>query len=304
MNNKNETDFSYYLHRFFNEHLDAHRRVSIHTVESYSWTFALLLEFFQAKMHLPPQKVAIHHISKDTVLEFLSWLEQERGNSLSTRNQRLTVIRSFFRYLQTQRPEYMWLASSVLSIKGSKVPKPAMNYLSHDGIKLLLEQPDLSTMAGRRDMVLLSLLYDTAARVSEIIYVKAGDLMLSNPSSIRLTGKGQKTRLVPLMTQSVKHLKKYLSDMDLQGSEHSSDYLFVNRSHQPLTRGGVAYILKKYCDQVRQIHPEQMPDRFSPHCLRHSKAMHLLQAGNNLIYIRDILGHVDVSTTEIYAKAD
>ena len=92
--------------------------------------------------------------------------------------------------------------------------------------------------------------------------------------------------------------------MDLQGSEHSSDYLFVNRSHQPLTRGGVAYILKKYCDQVRQIHPEQMPDRFSPHCLRHSKAMHLLQAGNNLIYIRDILGHVDVSTTEIYAKAD
>ena len=237
-------------------------------------------------------------------MEFLSWLEQERGNSLSTRNQRLTVIRSFFRYLQTQRPEYMWLASSVLSIKGSKVPKPAMNYLSHDGIKLLLEQPDLSTMSGRRDMVLLSLLYDTAARVSEIIYVKAGDLMLSNPSSIRLTGKGQKTRLVPLMTQSVKHLKKYLSDMDLQGSEHSSDYLFVNRSHQPLTRGGVAYILKKYCDQVRQIHPEQMPDRFSPHCLRHSKAMHLLQAGNNLIYIRDILGHVDVSTTEIYAKAD
>lgn len=157
---------------------------------------------------------------------------------------------------------------------------------------------------GRRDVVLLSLMYDTGARVQEIADLTVADIRLEPPSTVKLTGKGSKSRLVPLMTPTSKLLRQYLSDNNLMSIACGTYPLFQNRAHGKLTRAGIAYILDKYVEEARRAHPASIPNVVSPHSFRHSKAMHLLQAGVNLVYIRDLLGHVSIKTTEVYARAD
>lgn len=298
------TDLAYCLHAFFNNYLNQTYRASPNTVSAYSYTFTLLLQFLQSEKQIYPQKAGIEALCRDTILEFLFWLEEKRGNGISTRNQRLGALHSFCRFVQIDYPQYLLNMQDILNIPMKKAPKSELNYLSHDGIKLLFEQPDLSAKQGRRDLMLLTLLYDTGARVSEMTNVKIGDLFLQSPASLRLLGKGDKFRQVPLMPQAVNALKQYLNENRKYGMDETSQYLFVNPSGRKLTRGGVTYILQKYCDMAHSVNPGLIPENFSPHCLRHSKAMHLLQSGVNLIYIRDFLGHADVATTEVYAKAD
>lgn len=244
---------------------------------------------------------SISQLNAETVQSFLNWLEDERGNSITTRNQRLGAIHSFCRYLEINYPQYLINIQSILSIQMKKAPKPTINYLSHDGIKLLFSQPNQASKQGLRDLIILTMLYDVGARASEITDIRLEDLFLQNPASIRLRGKGNKFRQVPLMSQVVALTKKYL---ETRKSYIGSEYLFINPSGQKLTRGGITYILQKYCDRARLIDSNLIPKKISPHCLRHSKAMHLLQSGVNLIYIRDFLGHADIKTTEIYAKAN
>ena len=162
--------------------------------------------------------------------------------------------------------------------------------------------PDTTKMWGRRDLVLLCLLYDTGARVQEIIDLTIGDIRLESPATVKLTGKGRKRRTVPLMSQTTQLLKNYLEEQKLAEKEQSHP-LFFNKQWNKLTRKGVAYILKKYVKQAAEV--TSIPTfNITPHVLRHTKAMHLLNAGVNMFYIRDILGHVDISTTEIYARVD
>ncbi len=179
-----------------------------------------------------------------------------------------------------------------------------MSYLDLEGLKVLLAMPDPSTRQGRRDMVLLSLLYDSGARVQEIVDLCRADVRTAFPATVRLSGKGGKTRIVPISTDMARLLQSYLEETAQIGRAKDTDALFCSRSGQKMTRAGVAYILTKYADMARQASPGSVPDVFSPHCLRHSKAMHLLQAGVNLVYIRDLLGHTDLRTTEIYARAE
>ena len=171
-------------------------------------------------------------------------------------------------------------------------------------MKFLLKKPDKMTKNGRRNIVLLSLLYDSGARVQELADLKVGDIRIASPSTVKLMGKGDKTRIVPLMKPMSKLLNHYLQENNLI-EPHTFDYpLFRNRSKDKLTRAGIAYIVKKYaCTAIKEA-PGLFPDKLSPHCFRHSKAIHLLQSGVNLIYIRDFLGHVDIQTTEIYARID
>lgn len=298
------TDLAYCLQAYFNEYLSKTYHASPNTISAYSYTFTLLFRFLKDERNISPHKAEIRMLDRDTVLKFLCWLEEKRGNGISTRNQRLGVLHSFCRFVQTDWPQYLLNMQDIISIPMKKAPKPTLNYLSHDGIKLLLQKPDLSTKQGRRDLMILTLLYDTGARVSELINIKIGDLFLERPPSVRLLGKGGKYRQVPLMPQNVNSLKQYVEENLRYNMDETSQLLFMNPSGRKLTRGGISYILRKYCDQVRDSNPELMPEVFSPHCLRHSKSMHLLQSGVNLIYIRDFLGHADVSTTEIYAKAD
>jgi site-specific recombinase XerD len=185
-----------------------------------------------------------------------------------------------------------------------RTARKVINYLTLDAVKAILKAPDTTCLMGRRDLVLLSLMYDTGARVQEIADLTVADVRLENPPTVKLTGKGNRSRLVPLMTSTAKLLEQYLSEHDLKHAQYGSRYMFQNRSHSKLTRAGIAYILNKHVEAARMLHPEIIPKKISPHCFRHSKAMHLLQSGVNLVYIRDFLGHATIKTTEMYARAD
>jgi site-specific recombinase XerD len=185
-----------------------------------------------------------------------------------------------------------------------KQPEPTICYMSAEGVACLLRQPDSRTRAGYRDMLILTLLYDSGARVSEIIKTRVGDIRVQSPAKIILHGKGSKDRIAPLSEKTVTLIKHYLNSENLGRPEHRDKLLFVNHSGEQLTRAGAAYILHKCVDMARAKEPTLIPAKFSPHCMRHSKAMHLLQAGVALIYIRDFLGHNSITATEAYAKAD
>lgn len=169
---------------------------------------------------------------------------------------------------------------------------------------MLLQQPNVRTVKGRRDLTLLSLMYDTGARVQEIIDLTPSRIRLHKPPTIKITGKGNKTRLVPMLDAQTIHLKNYLSESKIDEDFANSYPLFSNSRHEKLTRAGISHIVKKYAEMAKKVNPLLIPDKVGCHTFRHSKAMHLLQAGVNLVYIRDILGHVSIQTTEIYARAD
>ena len=227
-----------------------------------------------------------------------------RGCSASTRNNRLAAIHAFYTWLQYETPHSLERCQEILSIPYKKAQKKVMSYLTLDEIQALLTQPNANTPSGRRDLTMLSLLYDTGARVQELADLKLSDVRLSSPTVIRLTGKGGKARLVPIMAPTEKLLRAYLEEHDSNYSAHGGYPLFCNRAGKKLTRAGITYILNKYVRQAQTLGCISSQTVVSPHVLRHSKAMHLLQSGVNLVYIRDLLGHADVSTTEIYARAD
>ncbi len=299
----NDRNFAYYLTRYFSVYLPGDRGLSPHTIVSYRDTFKLLLSYMKEIQNIPPQKMTLELFTGQMTRQFLSHLEKQ-GKSVSTRNQRLAAIKAFTNYLIYEDPSHLFQYQQILKIHAKKCAEPTVSYFTIEGAAALLGQPDATTRHGYRDMLLLSLLYDSGARVSEIIQVRIGDIRLTEPHTILLHGKGNKDRIVPLSDKTAQLISNFLKKEKLQAPEYRCRMLFTNPQGKPLTRAGVSYILKKYADQVRLADPELLPEQLTPHCVRHSKAMHLLQAGVPLIYIRDFLGHTQIRTTEIYAKAD
>lgn len=295
------TDFAEQLSKYLGKYLPSQSGISINTLRSYRDTFSLFLRYCQCEKNLSPERISLKDIDHHLIEQFLYWLEKERCCCVSTRNNRLAAIHAFFRYLQIEKPHLIAQCQEILAIPYKKVQKKVMSYLTLENIQELLSQPDTRTAVGRRDLTMLSILYDTGARVQELVDLKMEDVRLSEPTVIRLTGKGNKSRLVPIMSPTEKLLRQYLNEYNKNYTKLSGHPLFVNRSGEKLTRAGVTYILNKYTTQANLTF---LPDKISPHSLRHSKAMHLLQSGVNLVYIRDLLGHTDISTTEIYARAD
>jgi len=298
------TDFSKYLTDYLTRYLSHERGCSSNTIIAYRDTFILFITFMHEIRNIKAEKLFMKSITKASVVEFLDWLQSERKCSDSTRNLRLAALHSFFKYVQYQNPDNLYEYQDIMSIKVKKARKKPLNYLTVEGIKLLLEQPDITTKRGRRDLALLSLMYDTGARVQEMTDLTPSVIHLDKPNSIQITGKGNKTRIVPLLEEQVKILRNYLTEFDLLKPQTRSYPLFFNSRHEKLTRAGITHILLKYADKARKRKPKLIPEKLSCHTLRSSKAMHLLQAGVNLVYIRDILGHASVQTTEIYARAD
>jgi site-specific recombinase XerD len=218
-------------------------------------------------------------------------------------NHRLAALHAFFRYLQVTSPEHLLQCQQILAIPLRRFVPATVEYLSKEHLTALLAQPDLSTQEGRRDAVLLSVLYDTGARVQELIDVSVGDLRLTNPAQVRILGKGRKIRIVPLMQNTVKLLQDYLRENQLETADKFDHPLFQSHQGKRLSRSGVRYIFQKYAQSARKQYPE-FNKSISPHSLRHTKGMHLLQGGVSLDIIRDFLGHVDIKTTEIYARAN
>ena len=295
-----------WLSRFLAGHLAAERDLSPQTIASYRDAVRLLLTWFRDIEGTPPEKLLLADIDRARVLRFLDWLQAERGNSASTRNQRLAVIKSFARYTAVERPEFLGQGAEILAVRQKKTPAADMGYLTGDEVRALLAGPDPATRRGLRDTVMLSVLYDTAARVQEICDLNSADVRAARPATVTLRGKGSKTRRVPLMAPTARLVEDYLSRREPHnGVGADADPLFSGPGHTRLTRWGITKILARHVQALRGRDPGYAAGlNVTPHVIRRTRAMHLLQAGVILIYIRDLLGHADVSTTEIYARAD
>jgi site-specific recombinase XerD len=295
-----------WLSKFFTSHLAGERAASPMTVSSYRDAMKLLLTWFRDAERIPPEKLHLADIDRARVLRFLDWLEDERGCSASTRNQRLAVIKSFCRYTAVEQPDRLDEVTQVLAIRQKNTPAPQLGHLTGDEVKALLAEPGTASPRAVRDTVLLALAYDTGARVQELCDLNVADIRRGSPMTVVIHGKGSKIRYVPLMGPTARLLASYLDHrVRHPGVGADADPLFAGPDHSRLTRSGVAKLLARHARAVRLRDHAWAPGLpITPHTLRRTRAMHLVQAGVNLIYIRDLLGHADVSTTEIYARAD
>lgn len=296
--------FQQLLSSYFLKYIPERTNYSDNTIKSYRDTFILLFQYHEEYLNKSVAKMSFEILSRKYFEDFLVWLENEKQYSVSSINQRLSALHAFFKYIQMEKPEYIELCASILGIKTRKVPITPMNYLSVEAIKFLFSLHDSSTTEGRREMAILVLLYDSGARVQEIADLTFGDIRNTKPATLKLTGKGNKTRIIPLMSQTFAILNIYMNDCKRKKEIQPTHPLFFNKKFEKLTRAGISYIVNKYVKNARSLCPELFSGKISPHTLRHSKAMHLLEGGVNLIYIRDFLGHTSVITTEIYAKSN
>ena len=297
------TDFSVHVTHFLTHYLAAQRNLSPNTIKAYRDVFTLLLRFCRDVRGIALERLSLAQIDATLVEAFLDHLSHDRHCSIRTQNHRLATLHAFFRYVQSEVPERLLQSQQILAIPLRRHPRPSVGYLSKEYLAQILAQPDLRTRSGRRDAVLLSVLYDTGARVQELIDLNAGDVRLDPPPQVRLMGKGRKMRAVPLMDATTQLLRDHLRENCLDRPEHADQPLFKNRQGSRLTRTGVRYVLQRHVEKVRSDHPG-FTQPVSPHSLRHTKGMHLLQSGVSLEIIRDFLGHVDVKTTQIYARAN
>jgi len=297
-------NLSIYISDYLSRYLPGIAGLSTNTIFSYRDMFRLLLNFYECELSISPEKILIDHFNQNNITAFLKWLETNRNNSISTRNIRLASIHSFCRYLMKKEPSLMEEMRQILDIPYKKTKKGTIEYINQDTMRFLLSLPDIRSKAGLRDATLLSLLYDTGCRVQELCDLRPIDIRLNTPATVKITGKGNKIRVVPILPSMSKLLGDYMESYSLNKDNLNFSPLFQNRMGGKLTRKGISYIVDKYVKIVKETYKQYFPDKFTPHCFRHSKSMHLLQAGVNLIYIRDLLGHVDIKTTEIYARID
>ena len=295
-----------FLAKFFSDHLAGERAASERTMASYRDAMKLLLIWFRDEEDLPPERLRLADIDRARVLRFLDWLETERCCSTATRNQRLAVIKSFCRYTAVEQPDHLDQFTRVLAIRQKNVPVTDIGHLSANEVKALLAEPGATSARVVRDTVLLSLAYDTAARVQELCDLDVADIRHASQMTVVIHGKGSKIRYVPVMGPTAQLVADYLERRKPHpGLGADADPMFYGPNHCRLTRSGIAKLLARYARAVRARDPAWAPGlSITPHTLRRSRAMHLIDAGVNLIYIRDLLGHADVATTEIYARAN
>lgn len=294
-------NFGFHITKFFGEYLPSNLSASINTIKSYRDTFVQFISFFEEKYKIKSNKLSFDNMTVSSIEDFLLWLEEEKRISMATRNQRLAAIHSFFKYVQHREPAYFNLCTSILSVGFKKTPLSVVSYLSLDEIKFLFSLPNKNIKQEYRDLTLLVILYDTGARVQELIDLKLQQIRLDSKPIVYLQGKGNKTRVVPIGNDTANIIKKYITDNAIT---IPNENLFKNKQQKPLTRAGIHYVLNKYIEIGKKQKHNLFKKTISPHSMRHSKAMHLLEAGVNLIYIRDFLGHVSITTTEVYAKTN
>jgi site-specific recombinase XerD len=297
----NNDDFPEILTTFFSKYMSSQRGLSTNTIKAYRDTFVLLFRFLTEKKKIKPEQLTFIEFNRQMVLDFMEWLETENGSSVATRNNRLAAIHALTRYAMMEHPELTEGCKNILSIRSKKFQTRALDYLTIAELKLILAQPKLNTRQGQRDLALLSFLYDSAARVQELIDLTLADIRFDKPATVKLKGKGRKERIIPMMPATAQIISAYIK------MDHLSDlkqYLFTNKSGDQLSRSGVSYIINKYVVEAAEQCPSLKLKKVTPHVFRHSKGMHLTAANVNIIYIRDFLGHSSIQVTEQYAKAD
>ena len=281
---------------FFREYLQRMRGASAHTVRSYRDSLKLLFEFVATQKARSVAALELRDLNAEMVAKFLSHLEGTRANSASTRNCRRAAIRSFFKHLVRNDLANSQQYTRVLAIPSKKARQRPATYLEADDMRVILAKPDRRTASGWRDYTLLLFLYNIGARVSEVADVRCADLQLRAPRQVRLRGKGKKERELPMWRETASALHHLIGTTAIGAEQH----VFVNRLGEPLTRDGIAYILHKYVMAAAHERPSIARLRITPHVLRHSCAVGLLQSGSDPTVIRDYLGHASVATTNRY----
>ena len=279
-------NFSYYLSHFLKEYLVVERNMSSKTIRSYKTTFQMLITYFVEEKNIKLIDITFENVTKEMILDFLNYLETEKKNSIRTRNQRLAAIHSFYQYCSVDEIEHIENIQKILSIKTKKYEKKVQEYLTKEEVQTLLARIDTSTKIGRRNLLVLSLLYDTAARAEEIIHLKLEDIRLEEQLVI-LTGKGNKQRIVPIMENTKKLIIQYLKENKI-----ARGFLFGENTTYSM--------LKHLLLKINQMNI--ISKKITSHTFRRSRATHLLEAGVNILYIQELLGHEDISTTQEYAK--
>ena len=297
---KSRTNFSALLQAFFTDRLIRQRQVSPETIASYRDAFCLLFRFVRQHLNKAPSVLEIEDLDAPLIVAFLCWLENERGNCARTRNARLAAIHSFFKYAALREPTHSWLIQRVLAIPGKRYDRVPVEYLTRPETEALLAAPDQTTWAGRRDRTLILLAVQTGLRVSELVGLDCQDIVLDIGAHVRCKGKGRKERCTPLRKETIEALHAWLHGRDGRPSAH----LFPNARGGRLSRDGVEYLLRKHLTTAVQNCPSLKRKRVSPHVLRHTAAMDLLQHGVDRTVIALWLGHETLQTVDVYVHAN
>lgn len=289
-----------HVQAFFAEHLCQHKRVSSKTIASYRDTFRLLLTFVKEVTGKEPSALHIHDLDAPVILRFLDYLEAQRGNAIRSRNTRLAAIRSFARFLALRDPESLAITTRVLAIPNKRMDKKLIGYLTREEVEALLAAPDRSCWGGRRDYALLLTLYNSGARVSEVTTLQREQVCFGQPTYLQLKGKGRKERTVPLWPQTSQVLQAWFDELGDRGKLIA----FPSARGQQLSREGVDYILQKAIRKATSACASLSMKRITPHVMRHTTALHLLQSGVDIAVIALWLGHESIETTNVYLEID
>jgi site-specific recombinase XerD len=292
-----------YIRSFFEDHLVRRRNLSQNSIWSYRDAIKLLIQFVVQHTGKVASSLKITDIDEQIILNFLKHLTQKRGNSIQTCNQRLITFKSLFEYIAMREPLMMEHCKQIATIplkRGALLPQ--ISYLTKDEVHALIHAPDKTTWRGHRDHILLLYMYNTGSRVQEVVDAQVSWLSLENPSKVKIVGKGAKSRICPLWKDTAKALDCYLK----QRSQlpYKTDHMFINRSHMPFSRSGIAYIINTYVRKASCTLPSLRNKKVTPHILRHTTAMHLLQSGVEINVIKSWLGHVSLSSTYRYVEID
>jgi integrase/recombinase XerD len=289
-----------HVHAFFADHLWHHKRVSPQTLVSCRDSFRLLLTFVQQTTGIEPSALRVADLDAPTILSFLDYLEKQRGNSIRSRNIRLSALRTFFRFVALRDPESVEMVTRVLAIPIKREDKKLVGHLTRAEIDALIAAPDRSAWIGRRDHALLLTLYNSGARVSEITALKRTQVSFGATTFLEIHGKGRKERTIPLWSQTRDVLKRWFQEL----SAHNSDMAFPNARGRPLARHSVNYLIQKTVEDAAPRCPSLLTRPITPHLIRHTTATHLLQAGIDIATIALWLGHESIETTHVYLEAD
>lgn len=291
--------------RFFQDYLPTLRGMSRHTIRSYRDAMILFLGFSARDCERRVERLELADITADRAIRFLSHLETQRKNSVTTRNARLAAIHTFARFLVAEQPEHMVALQQILGIPFKRGERVApIEYLEKTEIEALLAGIDRTTPSGRRDYAMFALMFNTGARVQEVVDLQTRDIRLEAPCQVRFVGKGNKVRTCPIWPQTAQLLKDLIRKRQSVAEEPADQHIFVNERGTPITRFGVRYLLQKHVVAAASATPSLIGKKIHPHSLRHTTAIHLLKAGVDFATISQWLGHASLNTTMRYARAD
>ncbi len=292
--------FSYLVTTFFISHLGGELGLSPHTVASYSDCMKLLINFLCKRLEINPESIGIEMISPELVLDFLDNTEKERKCAATTRNQRLAAIKTFFHFLARTVPQLMHANERIQAIKLKSSEQRSPPSLSVEEVEAILACPDPETLIGSRDKALLQLMYNTGARVQELADIRVEDVRFEAPHSVTLTGKGRKTRVIPLWKETVTRLTDYLEVRKQLGLD--SEHLFLSTREAPMTRFGIGRRVHVHAQAAIAACPSLQGRNVTPHVFRHTTALHLIEAGNDIFILKDWLGHAHIKTSSQYVE--